>query len=227
MSGDLRILHVSQPTEGGVGRYVADLVADHVARGWDVTVASPTYGELGGSTTDAGARHVPWTAGREPGPATLVDARRLSRIVEAADPHLVHLHSSKAGLAGRLALRGRRPTIFQPHAWSFEAARGLLRTGALVWERRAASWATVILCVSESERERGVEQGIQGRWSVVLNGVDLEAFAEASPEDRTDARRRLELADGPTAVCVGRLCRQKGQDVLLAAWPSVEQRVAA
>ncbi len=31
--------------------------------------------------------------------------------------------------------------------------------------------------------------------------------------------------EAPLAVCVGRLCRQKGQDVLLAAWPEVVRRV--
>jgi glycosyltransferase involved in cell wall biosynthesis len=31
----------------------------------------------------------------------------------------------------------------------------------------------------------------------------------------------LGLPDAPTVVCVGRLCRQKGQDVLLAAWPRI------
>jgi glycosyltransferase involved in cell wall biosynthesis len=29
----------------------------------------------------------------------------------------------------------------------------------------------------------------------------------------------------PHAVCVGRLCRQKGQDVLLEAWPEITERV--
>jgi glycosyltransferase involved in cell wall biosynthesis len=31
----------------------------------------------------------------------------------------------------------------------------------------------------------------------------------------------------PLVVCVGRLCRQKGQDILLDAWPSVLRRVPA
>ncbi|WP_369824326.1 glycosyltransferase [Kitasatospora sp. Root187] len=34
----------------------------------------------------------------------------------------------------------------------------------------------------------------------------------------------LDLED-PLAVCVGRLCRQKGQDVLLDAWPAVAERL--
>src|SRR5262245_43162469 len=219
------VLHVSQPTEGGVGRYVADLMSDQVARGWDVAVASPTYGELSTRVEAAGARHIAWTAGRMPGPSSVLHARSLAQIVERERPDLVHLHSSSAGLSGRLAVRGRRATIFQPHAWSFEAVGGPLRAAAAAWERRGARWATVIVCVSEAERLRGQEHGIRASWLVVPNGVDLETYSEASNDERTAARSKLELGDGPLVVCVGRLSRQKGQDVLLDAWPAVLARV--
>jgi glycosyltransferase involved in cell wall biosynthesis len=225
VSRSLTILHVSQPTEGGVGRYVADLAADQVSRGWRVLVASPTYGDLAAQAREAGAEHLPWTAGRAPGPGSLLDATRLSRIVRDAKPDLVHLHSSKAGFAGRLALRGRRPTIFQPHAWSFDAVRGPVRPAAIAWERSAARWATILLCVSASERQHGVEAGIQANWRVVPNGIDVSSWPEASDDERSATRKRLDLGELPTVVCVGRLARQKGQDVLLAAWPAVRAQV--
>ena len=225
MSGEPSIIHVSQPTDGGVGRYVADLAADQAARGWRVRVASPTYGQLAEQTAAAGAEHIPWTAGRAPGPGSLLDATRLSRIVGTTEPDLVHLHSSKAGFAGRLALRGRLPTIFQPHAWSFEAVRGPVKPAAVAWERTAARWASAILCVSEAERARGEEHGVHASWHVIPNGVDLDMWSEAAPSDRGSARTSLGLEDRPTVVCVGRLCRQKGQDLLLEAWPLVRGSV--
>ncbi len=222
--GPLSILHVSQPTDGGVTGYVSDVAADQTARGWNVVVASPSWDDFGARVEAAGARHVKWTAGRAPGPGAFLDARRLARIVGDEKPALVHLHSSKAGLAGRLALRGALPTIFQPHAWSFEAVSGPIRALALAWEKRAAPWGT-ILCVSEAERRLGEEHGIRGDWRVIPNGVDLEEWREASADDRSAARSSLELEDRPTVVCIGRLCRQKGQDVLLEAWPEIEARV--
>jgi len=167
-------------------------------------------------------RHHRWPARRGPGPGSVVETARFARIVRASAPDLVHLHSSKAGLAGRLALRGRRATIFQPHAWSFLAVEGALRKAALTWERRAARWADTVVCVSEGERLAGVEAGIEAVWRVVPNGIDLAAFPEA---DREGARRRLRLGGAPLAVCVGRLSRQKGQDVLVEAWREVEARV--
>jgi glycosyltransferase involved in cell wall biosynthesis len=221
----LTVLHVSQPTDGGVARYVEDAVADQVGRSWRVVVAAPSYGDLARRIEAAGAKHVDWTASRTPGPGSLLDTFRLARIVEREQPALVHLHSSKAGLAGRLAIRGRRTTIFQPHAWSFEAVRGPVRAGALLWERRAARWAAAILCVSEGERRRGEEAGVAAIWRVIRNGVDLEVWPEASREERSAARRRLALDERPTVVCVGRLSRQKGQDILLRAWPAIVSSV--
>lgn len=220
-----RVLHVSQPGDGGVAAVVAQLARDQVERGLDVVVAGPSRAALRPAVHAAGARFTAWDAKRSPGPGTLREARSLARVIAAEDPDLVHLHSSKAGLAGRLALRGRRPTLFQPHSWSFEALRGPLRGAAAVWERRAAAWTDAIVCVSETERLHGRAAGIDGRYVVVPNGVDLGAFARAGAEERAVARSRLELADGPLAVCVGRLCRQKGQDVLLEAWPAVRDRM--
>jgi len=217
----LSVLHVSQPVDGGVARSVSDLVSDQVGRGWRVAVASPV-GPLARQVTEVGAEHLAWRAGRAPGPASILEAGSLGRIAKRAAPDLVHLHSSKAGLAGRLAIRGNRPTLFQPHAWSFYALGGPLGRTALAWERFAARWATAIVCVSEGERADGEAAGIRANWRVVPNGVDLDVFVV---EDREAARNELGLDSRPLAVAVGRLSRQKGMDVLLAAWPEIERRV--
>ncbi len=219
------MLHVAQPTDGGVARCVLELVQDQVRRGWPVALAGPRWGSLAGEVERAGGEWYRWEAARAPGPVIVPETRALARIIHTVEPEVVHLHSSKAGLAGRLALRGRRRTVFQPHAWSFEAAEGAVRWSALRWERFGARWADAVVCVSEAERRRGVEEGIRAKWRVVLNGVDLDVWREASDDDRRATRARLELDGGPLAVCIGRLSRQKGQDVLIEAWRSVAVRV--
>ncbi|WP_263103187.1 glycosyltransferase, partial [Kitasatospora sp. DSM 101779] len=170
-------------------------------------------------------------AGRAPGPATAGEVRRLRRIVRAAEPDVLHLHSAKAGLAGRLAVRGSVPTVFQPHAWSFAAVEGAVARATRRWERYAARWAHALLCVSEQERADGAAAGIAAAWRVVPNGVDLEHHGPADAAARRAARAALDLAgagldpEAPLAVCLGRLCRQKGQDVLLDAWPRVAEEL--
>jgi glycosyltransferase involved in cell wall biosynthesis len=217
----LSVLHVSQPTEAGVARIAADLAADQVKRGWRVGVASPNDGALPGWVRAGGATHLEWSADRSPGPGVGGEVRRLGKCVREFQPDLVHLHSSKAGLAGRLLLRGKTPTIFEPNAWSFEAVTGAIASVTRWWERRAARWADAILCVSEAEKELGKAAGIDGKWRVILNGIDLQRFPFAGAEDRAAARRVLGLNDAPMVICVGRLSEQKGQDILLDSWPLV------
>ncbi|PYC65766.1 glycosyl transferase family 1 [Streptomyces tateyamensis] len=215
----MTILHISQPVDGGVARVVTDLVRGQRAAGHRVLVACPSGGRLAPAAKAAGAEHLDWPARRSPGPSVPAETARLRRLVRQAAPDLVHLHSAKAGLAGRLAVRGRVPTVFQPHAWSFAAATGALATASTRWERYAARWAAAVLCVSERERADGLAAGIEAAYTVVPNGVDLAYYA---PAERRAARLSLGLdLSGPLAVCVGRLCRQKGQDLLLAAWPDV------
>jgi glycosyltransferase involved in cell wall biosynthesis len=223
-AGAVRVLHVSQPVEAGVARVAAGLVRDQRARGWDVTVACAGDGWLAQDITDAGARLAAWEAGRSPGPSVPSEVAALSRVIDAVDPHVVHLHSAKAGLAGRLAVRGARPTVFQPHAWSFEAVTGPLHVASRWWERTAQRWTHLTICVSEAELRTGRDAGISGPAVVVPNGVDPRAWP---PLDRAESRSALGVSPmaAPTVVCVGRLARQKGQDLLLRAWPQVRRWV--
>ncbi|MER7518509.1 glycosyltransferase [Streptomyces sp. NPDC126499] len=290
------VLHAVQPGDGGVARVVTDLVRAQLAAGLWVAVACPPGTELAAMVRAEGADTYDWRAGRDPGPRLLRETRDLARLIRTVRPALVHAHSAKAGLCARLALRGRVPTVYQPHAWSFEAVEGTTAALALRWERWAARWSAAIVCVSEAERHTGETAGVRARWSVIHNGVDTARFAPPEPGEalpavpagltgatasavaavpagptrstpsavagvpavpavpgqghpegppavaaETDAGRPAvdadasrpggsgagpgETAPGPLVVCVGRLCRQKGQDVLLAAWPAVVARV--
>jgi glycosyltransferase involved in cell wall biosynthesis len=211
--------------DGGVAAYVIAACQDQVARGWRVTVACPDGG-LAERLATAGIPRVAWSAGRNPGRDSLGEARRLAAIVDRHSPDALHLHASKAGLAGRLRTRfGRRlPTLFQPHGWSWLAVDGRLRAASLAWERAAARWTDLFVCVGAAEAEAGREQHVAGRYTVVRNGVDRRRYTVAGPAGRAAARHRLGLDPvAPLAVCVGRVTRQKGQDVLLAAWPHVRR----
>ncbi|MEU8674782.1 glycosyltransferase family 4 protein [Streptomyces sp. NPDC048560] len=217
------VLHVVQPVEGGVARVVTDLVRAQALAGLRPVVACPPGSPLADGAQAAGADVLAWPAVRDPGPGLASEVATARRLVRQCGPQIVHAHSAKAGLAARLAVRGRIPTVFQPHAWSFEAVEGRTAQLALKWERFGARWSDHILCVSESERSTGERAGISARWAVVHNGIDLGHFRPGGPAERAAARAALPLPDGvdartPLVVCVGRLSRQKGQDVLLRAW---------
>ncbi|MFE9567564.1 glycosyltransferase [Streptomyces sp. NPDC006692] len=214
---ELSVLHLVQPADGGVARVVTDLVRDQLRSGFRVTVACPENGPLSSDLRGLGARVCPWPATRSPGPALLGETLRAARLIRRVRPDVVHAHSAKAGVAARLAVRGRVPTVFQPHAWSFEAVGGVTALLSRAWERTAVRWTSRLVCVSEGERATGRRAGVFAECSVIPNGVDLDHY-RASEE--TPAAQ-----NAPLVVCVGRLCRQKGQDVLLRAWPEVRAKV--
>ncbi len=210
------VLHVAQPVETGVAEVVLALARHQLHQGHRVTLACPSAGMLPDRAAALGVTVVAWPARREPGPSVVGEALRLRRIVAASGPDIVHLHSAKAGLAGRLAIRGARPTVFQPHAWSFHAANGVVRTFARGWERGASRWTDRVIAVSAAEGDEGRSVGVRAPITVAPNGVDTDRFVPVDDAGRAAARAALGLADAPTAVCVGRLCRQKGQDVAVA-----------
>jgi len=225
-SGGRTVLHIAQSSEGGVASFVAALSAGQRARGDRVIVACRPVSRLSRAAVENGAETIAWEASAAPGPTVAREVAAVHRIVISIGPDLVHLHSSKAGLAGRLALRGSIPTVFQPHAWSFDAVSGALRWASVEWERLGSRWAHQLVCVSEGERAEGRAAGVTARYTVVPNGVDLDHFAAAEASAQTRARTRLGVHPyAPVAVCVGRLCRQKAQDVLLEAWPRITERV--
>ncbi|WP_238598886.1 glycosyltransferase family 4 protein [Saccharothrix sp. ALI-22-I] len=212
---------MSQPVEAGVAAVVLELAEAQRELGWSVAVVCPP-GSLAERARGVGVEVREWSARRQPGVGTVGEALRLRRILRDLAPDVVHLHSSKAGLVGRVVVRGRRPTLFQPHMWSFQSAAGVVGRASRAWERVGSRWTHQLVCVSDDELAVGRAAGVRGPAEVVCNGVDVERFR---PGDRVAARRRLGLPDVPTAVCVGRLALLKGQDQLLAAWPEVRGRV--
>lgn len=217
------VLHVAQAGEYGVGKYLLDLVSVQLDAGWSVAVVGTPQSWLRPRAIAAGVAWYDWIASRDPGLSLASEVQSLRAIVRSAAPDVVHLHSSKAGLVGRIVVHGRTPTMFQPHGWSFYAVAGTRRRAAVAWERFASRWTDATVCVSQAECAAGESAGIRGRWRVVPTGVDAERFG---PGERGAARLELGLGSGPIAICVARLAiSQKGQDVLLRAWPQVASRV--
>ncbi|MCK0113414.1 glycosyltransferase family 4 protein [Ornithinimicrobium sp. F0845] len=221
--GGPRVLHVTHLTTGRVAELVRHYAEEQVASGLEVAVASPATGSLSLDVQSAGARSLHWHATRRPEPSA-AEARELRRIATRWEPDIVHLHTAKAGVAGRGVVPRNRPTVFQPHVWSFDGVSGADYRRAARRDRLAAKAADVVVCASQSEKARGVGAGVLGTpITIIPHLVDLRRFY---PKERTQARIELGLPLAvPMAVCVGPLTQQKGQDLLLACWPRVRDAI--
>jgi glycosyltransferase involved in cell wall biosynthesis len=207
-----RVLVVSQATVDGVAVCVRDLVQAAVNGGYHVTVACPAGGHLPAWVRQRGAAWERLEMRRSPHPSDILAALRLRRLARTHD--LVHLHSSKAGVVGRLAVASlgprRPPVVFTPHGWSWLVGGRLAPLYRWI-ERIVLPLATVVVAVSEEERAHGrAVLGPQAARIVVNpNGVDTRRFSPEGPvADRSNA---------PLVVCVGRLCHARAPDVAVAA----------
>jgi glycosyltransferase involved in cell wall biosynthesis len=207
-----RVLIVSQVTSSGVAICVRDLVQAAVSGGYQITVACPSAGDLATWAQEQGATWEPLELRRSPHPSDILAVARIRRL--ARQSALVHLHSSKAGAVGRLALaslRQRRPaSVFTPHAWSWLVG-GRLAPAYRLFERLMLPVTTAVVAVSSQERCDGQAAlgGRADRIEVNPNGVDIIRFCPAGPV----AGR----GDDPLVVCVGRLCHQRAPDLAVAA----------
>lgn len=205
----MKVLQVCQPAEGGVVHYVHVLSAELMARGWTAGVAcSP------GTPTDRlrgeGVDVWPVPMAREISPRRdLMATIRLYKIMRKGGYSLVHTHSAKAGVLGRVAARlARTPAVHTPNAWSFMVAKTPLERRAYVTvEKLLSALSKRIICVSSDELKQGQDLvGAAKKMRLVPNGVAVPPRAKKRSGEK-------DLVVG----CLTRLARQKGIDYLVAA----------
>ncbi|MBM7866596.1 glycosyltransferase [Heliobacterium gestii] len=95
----------------------------------------------------------------------LIDLRafwELRQLIRCFRPHIVHCHSSKAGILGRLAAFFTHVpvTIFTVHGWSFYGMSGLSQRFFVVLEKWMAQITNAIVCVSKRDVEEGISRTI-------------------------------------------------------------------
>ncbi len=118
----------------------------------------------------------------------------LKRIFQRERFDIVHTHSSKAGVIGRLAARAAAtPNIFHTaHGWGFHDRQSAITHSLFVLvERRAARCSDVIVAVSEATRQKGLAAGIgkPEQYRVIREGIDSGLFRACA--DKIGLRRKL------------------------------------
>ena len=108
----------------------------------------------------------------------LLATRDLARLLNRLKPLIVHTHSSKAGIIGRLAARlaGVPIVIHTIHGFGFTRYQQPLHRWMLVAaERLIGRITTRFFAVSEANRLEGVERGFfqSDRCAIIRSGVDL------------------------------------------------------
>ncbi len=254
----MKILHILEATSGGTRRHALDLLPVLQARGAACDlVASPARDPYFARDADELRAHgvvvheVAMTRGFDP--RCDMDAlRQIAAHLRRHRPDIIHCHSTKAGVLGRLAklvAAPRTPLVYTPHCLAFDTALPLPQRRAARWlETLLAPLTTHFIAVSRHEEtvlRRAVlrraspclpapgsgHQGAscigknsccQSRVSVIHNGLDMAAFDVLPPMSRAE----LGLHQSDFVIgCFGRLTAQKNQAALIRALPAVRRDV--
>lgn len=139
---------------------------------------------------------------------------RLIRIIRASRPDVVHTHTAKAGVLGRIAAKAAGTGTRIIHTYHGHLLHGYfepVQTKAVIQlERQLSKITDSISTVGDTVRDDLLKAGV-GRpeqYAVVRSGVTLGPLP-----DKQTARRELGLPAGPVIVSmIGRLTRIKRPD---------------
>jgi glycosyltransferase involved in cell wall biosynthesis len=137
----------------------------------------------------------------------------LTCLLKRLRPTIVHTHSSKAGIIGRLAARWANVpiVIHSIHGFGFTPSQHSFLRGLLVWvERIAAKGTTRFFAVSEANRRQGVDLKLftKDQCSIIRSGIDVDLFRSVQVDVR---RKKQELGLDPARPVVGMIAPFKPQ----------------
>jgi glycosyltransferase involved in cell wall biosynthesis len=159
-------------------------------------------------------------------PAALRD---LTRLFKAERPEIVHTHSSKAGILGRMAARraGIPVIIHSIHGPPFYTRQNPLANWAFrMAEKSVAGCTSRFISVADAMTDQFVAAGIAPRekFVTIYSGMEVEPFLRA---DGARDRVRAELNIPPDDIVIGKIARLfhlKGHEDVLRAFPAVLKR---
>ncbi|CFV22441.1 glycosyltransferase family 4 protein [Yersinia pseudotuberculosis] len=136
---------------------------------------------------------------------------QMRKLVKEINPDVVTIHSSKAGIIGRLSLIcSGLPVIFTAHGWSFANGINDKRKFIYIWiEKFCAIFSDKIITVSKQDKDLAIKYKVatDEQQIIIHNGI-LGKSVENKKNDNETCIRLISIA---------RFCEQKDHETLLKA----------
>ncbi len=153
----------------------------------------------------------------------LIAFLKIYRVLRKEKFDIVHTHTSKAGLLGRLAAKlARVPIIiYTPHGHVFFGYFSSLKTKIFILlEKLASPLADKIVAKTNAEKEDYISYKItsERRLTIICSGIDLNRFKELSSDEKLKIKKELGIPENSLVVgTAGRLVPVKGPEFLIEA----------
>ncbi len=144
----------------------------------------------------------------------------LKKIAKKIDPDLIHLHSSKAGVLGRVAFLGRKmPMFYTPHGYSFFMPNISRKKRFMYKEIEKLCSLSRCITIACSKSEYEVSLKITPKSEYVNNGINIEKLNKLITSPNESEKGNLRVAT------LGRIAYQKNPklfDKIARAFPNDE-----
>ena len=212
MAKKKKVVHIVEAMGGGVFTYIVDL-SNKLCDEYDIYVAHGIRDEIPENFREYFDDRITLVRienfTREIHLVKDIGAiREIRKIIRQIQPDIIHLHSSKAGVIGRISIRGNYKKLYTPHGYSFlmqdagKARKFLYYTIEKILAR--CKCITVACGYGEYEEAQKITKNVV----CIHNGIDLES----NDTDMKKANRGENQArDGSDlmVVTMGRICEQK------------------
>ena len=155
----------------------------------------------------------------------------LLRKYKRRGPVILHTHSSKAGILGRIAgqLAGIKPIIHSIHGFSFhEGQKFVLNKTYVAAEIATGKMTDGFIGVSQANLDEATEKGIirpYHRIALVRSGFDIDDFYEQSRNSTEDVRQEFAVPeDHELIVTIANLKPQKDPLTMVRAVAELRKR---
>ncbi len=154
---------------------------------------------------------------------------KLYRLIKQGNFHIVHTHSWKAGILGRIAayLAGTPIIVHTFHGLTFHDHQSWLVNRAIrLSEKLCAPLTHHYVSVSDITTQKALAANIDraDKFTTVYSGMELDWYLNCQADPQAIRREFGIPADAPVVGKIARLAPQKNHDELLKAAPEIVRR---
>ncbi len=191
---------------GGAQRVVFDIISSLPQDQYDITLVTSPVGELINWINNLNRKRKSQiriielsSIKRELSPFyDLKAVKELYKIIKKEKYDIVHFHSSKMGILGRVAawLAGIKKIYFTVHGWgindNMSKAKKIILGAA---ESFASRLSTKVICVSQQDREKGIRNGWlkESNSCVIHNGIQEIAHSKGKLKNQLGLREDIPI----------------------------------
>jgi glycosyltransferase involved in cell wall biosynthesis len=226
----IKILYILEATSGGTQKHVIDIAKKIDKSEFQIDIIYSTSRNKHFIEESSGIFNklygLPFE--RSASPSDLSNILRIRKIIKQNDYDIVHCHSTKAGLVGRVAaFLSRHPNIiYSPHGFMFCDTRIKMRRLLYLYLEKYLGYLTnKLVAVSGSERDLALEHKIVPNNKIVTlyNSIDPSDFDDFNYVNKVP-EKLLQNNSEIILGTVGRLYYQKDPITLIKSFKIVNDR---